>query len=339
MATKTAAQEPTVIDNTAYLERLKARTDDPSMRRAITSFATAYLNGGNNIYRLGLELNVKDLTRCQWKHEVNKANGEKYGYKLDSTKRGNNTDEVIYFEKFYAYVVDMSDKLIEFVGVKSDKPGEKPLPMTLGDTVLNPYDRLGVIYNQDGTKGADYDLYNQLFQEYPGRFTSRRFLMIMLADAEGNTLHDIPVMLSLKGGALRYFDEALLNAQSRLGMVESSLIGTQDASPLSIKALRGYLLGFQCAKGDSSNGTMSSPVTAIESIGAEITTDNAHEYFSIEKEELLTGWSLANPDFLAAYDRQVSNAIGTKIRASLEAANDPDQFVLPEATATFSEVA
>lgn len=343
MATKTATAESVATESTqpsaSFLARMQARVEDTSMRRAITSFATAYFNGGNNIGRMGLEIGVKDLVRCQWKHEPTKENADKYGYKLGKTKRGSNTDEVIYFPEFHAYIVDMSAKLIEFVGIKSDNPAEKAQPLTLSNgTTLNPYDRIGVIYNADGTKGNEYDLYNELRDQYPGSFTSRRFVMLLLADAEGNTLHDIPLMLSIKGGALRYFDEAMINVQSRMGMMVSELNGVQDASPLSIKGLRGFLLKFECEEGSSDNGNMSSPVTAVKSIGADINANNAEQYFSEAKEEMLTAWSAANPNFISAYDEQIGGVLGHKIRASLEGSSvNDEQFLLPEQT--FTEVA
>lgn len=337
-ATVTAESTESNAANESFLSRMKARVDDTSMRRSITSFATAYFNSGNNIGRMGLEINIKDLVRCQWKHEPNKENAEKYGYKLGKTKRGNSTDETIYFPTFHAYLVDMSAKLIEFIGVKSDDPKEKPQPLTLSNgTVLNPYDRIGVIYNTDGTKGSEYDLYNDLRKEYPGCFTSRRFAMILLADAEGNTLHDIPLMLSIKGGALRYFDEAMISVQSRMGMMVSEINNIQDASPLSVKGLRGFLLKFECEEGSSDNGNMSSPVTAVARIGAEINSTNAAQYFFGAKEEVCEAWSAANPDFISAYDAQIGNVLGHKIRASLEGSASDEQFLLPEQT--FTEVA
>jgi hypothetical protein len=336
MTTKTATVTESTAANEAFLSRMKARVEDTSMRRSITSFATAYFNSGNNIGRMGLEINQKDLVRCQWKHEVSKDNADKYGYKLGKTKRGNSTDETIYFPEFHAYIVDMSAKLIEFIGVKSDDPKEKPGALTLSNgVVLNPYDRVGVIYNTDGTKGTEYDLYNDLRKEYPGCFTSRRFLMILLADAEGNTLHDIPLMLSIKGGALRYFDDAMIAVQSRMGMMVSELNDVQDASPLSIKGLRGFLLKFECEEGTSDNGNMSSPVTAVARIGAEINTTNAVQYFFGGKEEACEAWAAANPDFISAYDSQIGAVFGRKIRASLEASTS--DFLLPEQT--FTEVA
>lgn len=304
MATKAKTEATAVTVSEAFRQRLMERYEDESVRGVIKSFATAYFNNGSNaLKRLGMELKVTDARKANWLSEINSDNGKVHGYSLHSIKRGASSDDVIVFDRFNFHIIQQSDKLIEYTGSNDIKE------RVINGTMVKKYDQLGIIENSDGTPGNDRNLYYELRGQYPNEFSSRRYFLIMLTDAEGNQLHSLPICLSLKGTALVSFEEALTNAATAIGAMESEIIGKQDASPLSVAGLSGYNLYLECEAKEAGNGEQSSDITGVKVMGG-VDLSNIEARFSPEKEELFKGLREANKDFQVKYNRQMVKEAG-----------------------------
>lgn len=323
MATKAKTAKP-ISDE--FRARLQARYEDDTIRGVIKSFSTAYFNNGPNAYeRLGMELSVADARKANWLTEINEENGKLHGYTLHEVKRGGSTTEVMVFERFHCHFVQQSDKLIEYTG--SNDTRER----VINGTLVKRYDQCGIIENQDGTIGPNRELYYELRNQYPNEFSSRRYFLLMLTDAEGKTLHSLPICLSLKGTALASFEEGLNNVATQIGALESEILEKQDASPLSILGLSGYMIDVETERADANNGEQTSKITGIKSMGG-VSLETIEERFSAEKEELFRGLRNANADFQVKYNKQMIKEAGICHTQSLlaPAGANTEPLALPE---------
>lgn len=307
MATKAKSEvvesmETKVSD--AFRQRLMARYEDESVRGVIKSFATAYFNNGSNaLKRLGMEISIADAKKTNWLSDINAENGKLHGYQINTVKRGSSNTEVITFASFHCHIIQQSDKLIEYTGSNDIRERE------INGRLVKKYDLCGVIENADGTIGAGRELYYELRDAFPNEFSSRRYFLVMITDAEGNQLHSLPICLSLKGTALVSFEEALNQVATAIGAMESTIIGKQDASPLSVVGLSGYNLFVECEVQEAGNGDQTSDITGVKTIGG-VTLENIEKRFSPEKEELFMGLRQANADFQVKYNKQLVQEVG-----------------------------
>lgn len=310
----TLATQPTF---NSYDEYLASKQGDPNQAFTITSFTTAYTNNAKHIREMGIAIRQSVIGKCCWGHDINKDNAKKYGYKLGNAGTQKEPDPTIYFDTPYLYIVDASTQMVEYTNKE---------PLELGNLVLERYQRFGTVLNKDGSKGKDYEGYQALQEQHPGAFTQRQFFAVFFADKDGNRLHKIPVVLSMKGASLNRWTKALEQCQYNIGAIE----GTMRAS---IQALSPYCLQVVCEEDEASNkdGTATAQITGFSTIGANVTKDTAAELCDFNAVGELEQWREANADFTAYYDAEVSKQIGTKIKTflmpDLSAGSEP--LVLP----------